>query len=120
MTTDRNDEPLRQAFRTVRESDERDAPAFDALLTRGSRITAPARMSRGRLALAAGFILAIAVLHRGIGLTRERLTVPPDVLALSAWRPATDVLLTSTTMHFTRAPLLGASLIEINPGGLPQ
>jgi hypothetical protein len=47
-----------------------------------------------------------------------RLMVPSEVVALSAWRPTTDVLLQTSVRDLLRqSPQLGASLIDINIAG---
>jgi hypothetical protein len=115
---DRDEETLRAALRDLRDADERAAPDFDAVI---SRAALPSyTLNVGRLAIAAGLLVA-AVGVSALFARRPKLTVPTEVIALSTWRPATDVLLETSTRELLRhTPRLGASLIDIsNTGELP-
>jgi hypothetical protein len=107
---------VRAALAKLRADDERDAPAFDAVLSR----VATHRRSRlhiRRLAIAAALVLVAVGAYRTLS-TRPRLMVPREVVALSAWRPATDVLLQTPGRELLRqSPQLGTSLIDINIAG---
>ena len=49
---------------------------------------------------------------------QRRLTVPPDVVALVAWRPMTDALLETPGRELLRQPPpLGASILDTGTGG---
>lgn len=114
---DRADGAVREAIRELRAADERDAPPFGAVLAR-PRSHQPVGWRAGRLALAAGLVFAAGagVVYRAV--RPERLTVPSEVIALSAWRPMTDVLLeTSNSALLREMPRLGASLITPNYNG---
>jgi hypothetical protein len=109
---DRDYEALRATLHELRVADERDAPPFAAILARRSaRLLA--RPNARRLAIAAGLVLAAGLAY-GLFATRgRRLTVPSEVVALSTWRPATDVLLeTPVRRLLAQAPRLGASLLD--------
>jgi len=114
-----DDETIRAAIAELRAADERHAPSFEAVLTRRD-----ARMSRGhmpdiaRLALAAVLVLAVGAVYRGLAARPARITVPSEVIALSAWRPATDMLLETPGRDLLKAaPQLGASLLDTNTPG---
>jgi hypothetical protein len=114
---ERNDELLRASLADLRAADELEAPAFDAVLARRAS-TSRARPHVGRLAIAAGLVLAAAGIYRVVSTRAPRLTVPSEVVALSTWRPATDVLLETPGRDMLRyTPQLGASLIDINLTG---
>lgn len=115
---DRDDEVIRAALADLRAADEREAPAFDAVLAR-SASPSRARLHVGRLAIAAALVLAAVGVYRALStLGGPRLTVPSEVVALSAWRPATDVLLETPGKNLLRqTPQLGASLIDISITG---
>jgi hypothetical protein len=105
------DDLVRDAIADVRAFDQREAPAFEDIVTRR---TAPGRARSLWVvpALAAAVIL-IAVGVRARAARRDRLVVPQEVVALTAWRAATDGLLdTHVKPLLTGAPALGASLID--------
>ena len=111
-------EALRAALEELRAADEREAPSFAAVLARPARKWSFARALPRRLAIAAGLVLAAGIAYRGSASRRDRLRVPSEVVALSAWRPASDVLLeTPVTNLLRQAPPLGASLLNINLKG---
>ncbi len=114
---DRDDEALRSAFAELRVADERSAPSFEDILAR--RVSrAPLVGAARRIALAAGLVLAAGLTYRAISARNGRLTVPREVIALSAWRPGTDVLLeTPGRSLLQHAPQLGASLIDVKLKG---
>jgi hypothetical protein len=97
MTSNRDDLTVREAIRELRRPDERDVPAFDAVLTHTRRdVSWPI----GRLA----FLVGVLILS-GIGLARtarrsNEFTVSREVVALSTWQPITDVLLDTPTRAF--------------------
>jgi hypothetical protein len=118
---DRDDESLRSAFAELRVADERSAPSFEDVRARrapsGRSVFAAASVGR-RLAVAAGLVLLAGLAYRMIGARTARLTVPREVIALSAWRPGTDVLLDTPARSLLRhAPQLGASLIDVKLTG---
>lgn len=120
MTRDQRDEDILAAFRRLRAHDERSAPPLEQVLAGGE---ADRSHAAGRfawplpVAIAASVIVAIGTY---VITSKPRMTVPHEVVALSAWRPATDVLLeTPGRRVLTHAPELGASLIDLN-GGIPR
>jgi hypothetical protein len=116
---DRDDAAIRAALADLRAADEREAPAFDAILARRAS-SLRARPHVGRLAIAAGLVLAAVGVYsvlRALG-GGPRLTVPREVAALSTWRPVTDVLLETPARDVLRhMPRLGSSLIDISITG---
>ena len=107
------DERLRTAFAELRAADERDAPSFEALVAGRPPRRAQARSYRPPLVIAAGLLIVAGVAYRSITARSGRLTVPNEVVALSAWRASTDVLLdTPGKSLFTEVPRLGASLVD--------
>jgi hypothetical protein len=118
--TRHQDEDIRVALRRLRADDEQSAPPFEQLLT-GGAADQVRRASRSTwplpVALAATVVVAIGAY---LITSKPRLTVPQEVVALSAWRPATDVLLdTPGRRLLMHAPELGASLIDLK-GGIPR
>lgn len=114
---DRDDEAMRAALADLRAADEREAPAFDEVLARGASAS-HSRLHVGRLAIAAALVLAAVGVYRALSARGSRLTVPSEVVALSAWHPATDVLLETPGKNLLRqTPQLGASLIDISITG---
>jgi hypothetical protein len=109
---DREDDALRSAIEELRSFDERSAPSFDAVLAR--RRARRAAWSPARVAIAAGIaIVAAGALVQRATSGPEPFTVPREVLALSAWRPITDVLLETPNRALLReTPRFGASLIQ--------
>ena len=109
---DRDYEALRAALADLRAAHEREAPSFDAVLARRPSRSSFARPRLTRLAIAAGLVLAAGITYRVVAGRGERLTVPREVVALSAWRPASDMLLETPLTNLLReSPRLGASLI---------
>ena len=120
MTDGRRDdyEALRAALRDLRAADERNAPSFGSVLARRAPKWSFARPQPRRLAIAAGLVLVAGVAYRGAQSRRERLTVPSEVVALSAWRPYSDVLLETPVSNLLRqAPQLGSSLVNVSITG---
>ena len=119
MTPRDNDyEVLRAALEELRAADEGLAPSFGAVLARRRAQRSVARPQLRGLAIAAGLLLAAVIAYRGAAKRRERLTVPSEVVALSAWRPMTDVLFDTSVRNLLRqAPQLGASLITTSITG---
>ena len=116
---DRDDEALRSVFAELRGADERSTPSFeDVVARRVSRAPFVVASAARRFAIAAGLVLAAGFMYRAISARASRLTVPREVIALSTWRPGTDVLLDTPGRNLLRhAPQLGASLIDVKLKG---
>ena len=115
---DEHDATLRRAFADLRTDDERNAPSLNAIIARRPR-SASFVLRPGPVALAAALLIVAVGLYQTLSLKRRQLVVPDEIIALSAWRPATDVLLeASARTLLTQPPQLGASTIDI-PGDLP-
>jgi hypothetical protein len=118
MTThDRDDERLRGALAELRTAERAGAPPFATVLARRAKRPASARRPSMRVALlaAALVLLASGTAYRAI-VARRPLRVPREVVALVAWRPPTDVFLTTPGSALLRTPPpLGASLLGATP-----
>jgi hypothetical protein len=107
---DRAEDVVRTAITELRAADLKSVPGFEAVLAprrAQPRIGVPWVALGG---VAATLLIALALVRA----TRAApLTVPQEVLALSAWTPPTDVLLKEARNHLpTRAPRFGASLLD--------
>jgi hypothetical protein len=116
-TQDRDDETLRSALAELRAEERAGAPAFEGVLAR--RTHRPGRRGLAPMLLglaAAGLVfLASGTAYRAM-VARKRLTVPREIVALAAWRPATDVLLATPGSALLRSsPNLGLSLLGAMP-----
>ena len=116
MTGRNQDGMVREAIRELRSSDERAAPAFDAVLTRKRRVVEFDADRVIGLAVAASVIIAAGVgVAEGMS-ARAQLVVPHEVQLLSSWRPMTDVLLeTSGSGLLTQTSPLEASMLPWTP-----
>jgi hypothetical protein len=119
---DRDDDMLRATFAELRRDDGQAAPGFESVVARresrddGSRSVSWPLL---RLAAAAVVIFALGTAYRAVVARDSKLTVPREVVALAAWRPATDVLLETPFKDFLRhTPRLGASLLDTSTGEL--
>jgi hypothetical protein len=104
---------LRSKLRSLRAADEHEAPAFDAVVARVRRSRALVwHPPRAAIAAALVFIAASALVYRAA--RPQPLTVPAEVLALSTWRPLTDVLLETPNRQFlTDMPDLDATTLPV-------
>jgi hypothetical protein len=118
MTTHDSDaEMLRGALAELRAEERAEAPPFDDVLARRTPargfLSAPSMFLRLLAAALVFFVVGSA--YQAI-VAQRRLTVPREVVALAAWRPATDMLLATPGSALLRAsPTLGTSLL----GALP-
>lgn len=111
------DARLRTAFEALRAADAGETPRFDAVIALTPRTIAPnpARRITKALAAAAALLLAVTLVYPAF--RPATLAVPREVLALSAWTSPTTALLEGATRPLvTRAPVLGASLLDSLPG----
>lgn len=113
----RDDEALRDALAELRAEEQAGAPPFERVLARRASQPDSSRllpMLVGLLA-AALVLLASGTAYRML-VPRPRLTVPSEIVALGAWRPATDVLLATPGRALLRSsPNLGSSLLGAMP-----
>jgi hypothetical protein len=118
MTTpDHDAEVLRGALAELRAEERAAAPSFESVLARRAPDRGSVRRPSTllRLLAAALVFLLVGSAYRVI-VVRRRLTVPPEILALAAWRPATDVLLVTPGSALLRStPTLGTSLLGAMP-----
>lgn len=121
MKPDDRDDMLRATFSELRRDDGQAAPTFESVVARESRDDGSRSVAWPllRLSAAAVVIFALGTAYRAVVAHDARLTVPREVIALAAWRPATDVLLETPFNAFLRhTPKLGASLLDTSTGDL--
>ena len=110
--TPRDDDVIREAMARLRAADSHDTPPFEQVRHR-VRARAATHASWRTAALAAAAVIVVVVAVRTAAARRNRLVVPDEIVALTAWRPATDGLLaTHTKPLFSGTPQLGASLLD--------
>jgi hypothetical protein len=119
MTSDEREESLRAALADLRAADRRQAPVFDSVVARSARgerdsLAGPLL----RLGALATIALAAGIGYHAYTLHQRRLTVPPEVVTLLAWRPMTDALLETPGRELLRPPPpLGSSILDTGTGG---
>lgn len=107
---DHHADAVRAALRELRADDESRAPRYNDVLMR-ARAAYRVDISRvaGLATAAVALVMAVAVARYAL---RPRLVVPGEVVALSSWRPMTDVLLEPPGWSaLKQAPRLGASVL---------
>jgi hypothetical protein len=110
-----DDELLRAAFDELRNADAHEQPAFDKVFSRSTARRTPTRTFLVLGAAAAGFALVAAIArYERITMQQRRFTVPSDVVALAAWRPATDALLPPQSYLLRAQPVLGRSILDFD------
>jgi hypothetical protein len=114
---DHEAEGLRDALAELREEERAEAPPFADVLARRTHepglIPPPSILLR--LLAAALVFLVVGTAYRAI-VAHRPLTVPREIVALAAWRPATDILLVTPGSELLRAaPTLGTSLLGAMP-----
>jgi hypothetical protein len=115
-THDPEDDALRGALAELRVEDRAGAPSFERVLARRTHRTGPTRRASIVVGLAAAALLLLVTDTARRAIDRPRLTVPPEIVALAAWRPVTDVLLTMPGSALLRSsPSLGPSLLGAMP-----
>ena len=112
---DREDALVRAAFQDMKREDARALSPFDTVLTRADPRRARLHSSPVLRLAAAGVVIAAAsVTYQAVAARENPFIVPPDVAALAAWRPATDVLMPVPTTLFGADVLLGGSMLDFN------
>lgn len=114
MTTPDDDRALREAFSELRAEERRELPSFAKVLARrlAERERLVSRLPLLRLAAAMTAFVLVGAAYQFLSTRATRLTVPRAVVALAAWRPATDVLLeTPGSTMLRELPRLGASIL---------
>lgn len=90
-------------------------PPFDTVLARTTLRRARLRSSPVLWLAAAGVAIAAAtVTYNAVVVHEQRFIVPPDVVALAAWQPATDVLMPAPTALFGAEVTLGSSILNFD------
>ena len=114
MTERSDDERVRQAFDDLQCDDDRASSTYVGVLAHARPQRATLHMSPVlRLAAAALMVAAIGTTLRIV--TREpKLAVPREVIALTAWRPETDVLLAAPSQLLRAQTPLRESMIELD------
>jgi hypothetical protein len=116
-THDRDDETLRSALAELRAEERAGAPPFEGVLARRTHQPGSPELRPMLLGLlAAGLVLLASGTAYRTMVAHKRLTVPREIAALAAWRPATDVLLATPGSALLRSsPNLGLSLLGAMP-----
>jgi hypothetical protein len=110
-----DDELLRAAFGELRDADLREQPTFNAVLSRSAARRTSINASVMLRLAAAGIVIVVAgVTYKAVAVRTQRLTVPSDVVALTAWRPSTDALLPAQSSLLQSQPLLGKSILDLD------
>jgi hypothetical protein len=110
-----DDVHVRAAFDALKADDARVGPSFRAVVERPTPKRARSRTSLAFRLVAAGIVIAAtAATYAKVSATHQRFTVPSEVVALGAWRPATDVLLPRTASAFGAGPVLGRSILNFD------
>ena len=121
-----DDELVRAAFSEVKSDDTRALPSFESILARPASRRARLIASPVVRFAAAGLLIAAgAMTYWAMKPHAARFTVPPEVVALGAWRPPTDFLLAMPSDLLNAPPVLGASILDrvrdantLSPGAL--
>jgi hypothetical protein len=109
------DEELRAAFDELRDAELREQPTFNAVMSRSAARPTSIRTSvMLRLAAAGVVIVAAGVMYETVAGRTQRLTVPSDVVALTAWRPSTDALLPVQSPLLRSQRTLGKSILDLD------
>ncbi|MEO8334802.1 MAG: hypothetical protein ABI664_07510 [bacterium] len=110
-----DDARLQAAFDDLKEGDARVRSTYGAVAARMR--TPRTRLSASpvvRLAAAIVVIVASFASYRKYVGDADQITVPSAVVALGAWRPATDVLLTAPAMLLRTQAEMRASMIDVD------
>jgi hypothetical protein len=114
MTTRNGDEELiRSAFNEVKRDDARAGSTYAGVLAHTYQRARLHKSPVLRLAAAAVLIAAMGTTYRMI-MREPKLTVPSEVVALTAWRPETDALLASPTKLFRAQTQVRESMINLD------
>jgi uncharacterized protein YbjQ (UPF0145 family) len=110
--TPRDDEIIRAAMADLRSADGQDVPSFEQVRHR-VRSRAITHTPWRTAALAAAAVIIVVIAARTVVGRRNRLTVPEEIVALTAWRATTDGLLdTHVKPLVSGTPRLDASLLD--------
>jgi hypothetical protein len=109
------DDLIRAAFEDLAADDLRGQSSFDEVIARST--AGRSRMHTSpvvRLAAAGVVIVAAAATYATMSARQQRFTVPSEVVALGAWRPATDGLLPGLSSLAGATPALGRSILDLD------
>ncbi len=112
---DGDDERLRAAFDALKTDDARVHSTYAEVRARAEQPSATLRTSPvAKLAAAAVIIVAAGATYRVAIVLEPTLTVPTEVVSLVAWRPETDVLLTSPLQLLHVQTQVRESMIDLD------
>jgi hypothetical protein len=110
-----DDDVVRAAFEELKAENLREHSSFDDVLARSTTLHARLHTSPVFRLAAAGVVIAVvATTYASFSAKHQRFTVPSEVVALGAWRPATDALLPSNSSPLGAAPALGRSILDLD------
>jgi hypothetical protein len=110
-----DDDVVRAALDELKADDLREQSSFDDVLARSTMPRARLSASPVFRLAAAGVVIAVAaVTYATYSAKKQRFTVPNEVVALGAWRPATDALLPKNTGPLGGVPALGKSILDLD------
>jgi hypothetical protein len=118
--THRHEDTIRRSLQDLREGDELDAPAFDAVQARPARTYRFDSRRVTSVALAASVLLVAGAVVVRQAMRPSRLVVPEYVIELSSWRPASDALLESPSLGWYAAPPLSDQIFPVVSPDLPR
>ena len=106
---------VRAAFDALKADDRRVVSSFAVVRTRATtkRRVVP-MVPMFRLAAAGVVIAAVAATYATRSAATQRFTVPAEVVALGAWRAATDALLPSASSQLGAGPGMGRSMLDLD------
>ena len=107
---------VRAAFDALKADDRRVVAAFDAVRARATtKRSGVHRVRRFTLVAAGALTAAVAATYTTRTAATQRFTVPAEVVALGAWRPATDALLPCESTPLGAGPGMGRSMLDLDP-----
>ncbi len=113
---DDDDALVQAAFKDLKRDDGDALPPFATVVTRAQPRRARFLSSPVvRLAAAGVVLVAAAVTYATVAARERQLIVPPDVVALAAWRPATDALLPAPETLLGADFTLDGSILDFTP-----
>jgi hypothetical protein len=110
---ERDDDALvREALRDVKAHDARSMRSFQTVLARAERRRSLFPLSPAFRFVVAGIAIAAMIAGYRAFLRANRFAVPPEVVALTQWRAASDVLLPDSTFLAASTTRLDDSMLN--------